>query len=262
MAVDEALLESAASNQSWLRFYGWSEPTLSLGYFQHHADRAAHVASRDCPLVRRQSGGGAIVHDREVTYSLALPRSHPLADDAMQLYRAVHDGVIAVLEAHGVSGRQCAETADLAPATEPFLCFERRSPGDVLVGESKVCGSAQHRKGGAILQHGSLLVGRSACTSELPGLEELAGKSMGAEALIQALAAEIAGRLHLSLEPTALPSAERRAAEELRPRSMPPWLGTKNGKEFCAGRRRKRRSFASLRKPCRQRHFARNGFAI
>src|SRR5688500_9559950 len=74
MAVDEALLESAATGSvATLRFYEWHEPTLSLGYFQPAADREQHAASRACPLVRRASGGGAIVHDRELTYSLAWP---------------------------------------------------------------------------------------------------------------------------------------------------------------------------------------------
>ena len=78
MALDEALLESAAERGSaTLRFYRWSEPTLSLGYFQDYAERDSHAASRNCALVRRQTGGGAILHDRELTYSLAIPRAHP-----------------------------------------------------------------------------------------------------------------------------------------------------------------------------------------
>jgi hypothetical protein len=79
MAVDEALLLDAIEDGSaTLRFYQWSEPTLSLGYFQRYADRNQHHASRNCAIVRRQSGGGAILHDRELTYSLVLPPGHPL----------------------------------------------------------------------------------------------------------------------------------------------------------------------------------------
>src|SRR5690242_18095105 len=74
MAIDEALLESAAGGGPLtLRFYQWSEPTLSLGYFQRYEDRSLHPASLDCPIVRRPTGGGAILHDKELTYSLALP---------------------------------------------------------------------------------------------------------------------------------------------------------------------------------------------
>src|SRR5688500_20216584 len=80
MAVDEALLESAAlENRCTLRFYRWSEPTLSLGYFQRYEDRRQHAASLSCACVRRASGGGAILHDHELTYSLAVPPTHPLA---------------------------------------------------------------------------------------------------------------------------------------------------------------------------------------
>src|SRR3954464_5256758 len=77
MALDEALLHRAETDgMATLRFYGWREPTLSLGYFQQHADRALHPASENCTLIRRASGGGAILHDRELTYSIALPKSH------------------------------------------------------------------------------------------------------------------------------------------------------------------------------------------
>ncbi len=83
MAVDEALLMDAVENGvATLRFYQWSEPTLSLGYFQRYSDREQHAASRKCAVVRRQSGGGAILHDRELTYSLMLPAGSPLTRHA------------------------------------------------------------------------------------------------------------------------------------------------------------------------------------
>src|SRR5262245_22040097 len=91
MAVDEVLLVDAAENNvATLRFYGWNEPTLSLGYFQRYEDRQQHAASRECAIVRRQTGGGAILHDRELTYSLVLPPRHPFAKQNEKLYQAVH----------------------------------------------------------------------------------------------------------------------------------------------------------------------------
>src|SRR5438046_652255 len=91
MGIDEMLMERAAEQGiGTLRFYEWSPATLSLGYFQNAADRAAHVASREAVLVRRSSGGGAILHDRELTYSISLPTAHPLAADPETLYRLVH----------------------------------------------------------------------------------------------------------------------------------------------------------------------------
>src|SRR4051812_10483795 len=98
MAVDEALLLDVAANGiATFRFYGGSEPTLSLGYFQRYEDRNQHAASLQCAIVRRQTGGGAILHDRELTYSIILPPNCPIAKHADQLYRTVHQEFIAAV---------------------------------------------------------------------------------------------------------------------------------------------------------------------
>jgi lipoate-protein ligase A len=216
MAVDEVLLESAAENgRCSLRFYRWSEPTLSLGYFQRAAQRAAHAASRDCPMVRRQTGGGAILHDQELTYSLAMPVAHPLAEDPVRLYSTAHEALVSVLARFGVQATLCIEPAELAAADQPFLCFERRSPGDVLLGKSKICGSAQRRRRGAILQHGSLLLERSRQAPELPGIKELSGQTPEVALLIEILRQELACRLRLALDSQAFSPAESAEAQEL-----------------------------------------------
>src|SRR5262245_34911225 len=77
MAADEALLESAGHGVASLRFYTWNEPMLSLGYFQLEADRRLIPGLADLASVRRASGGSALVHDRELTYALALPAGPP-----------------------------------------------------------------------------------------------------------------------------------------------------------------------------------------
>ncbi len=88
MAVDEALLEDAAlERRCWLRFYRWQEPTLSLGYFQSYADRRQHPASSGCPAVRRTSGGGAILHDAEVTQGSGF---HPPPPRMPEVREALH----------------------------------------------------------------------------------------------------------------------------------------------------------------------------
>lgn len=178
MAVDEMLLERASDGgPAVLRLYQWTPATLSLGYFQRVEERATHEASRDCPLVRRSSGGGAILHDRELTYSLALPTSHALAADPETLYRETHGLLVELLADLGLAASLCERT--LVPlGGEPFLCFQRRSVGDVLIAGHKVCGSAQRRAKGAILQHGSLLVERSPAAPELSGLRELASRPL------------------------------------------------------------------------------------
>jgi lipoate-protein ligase A len=203
MAVDETLLESAAEGQATLRFYEWSEPTLSLGYFQGYAERDAHRASRDCPLVRRQTGGGAILHDQELTYSLALPLAHPLAADAMRLYRAAHAALVDTLGSLGIEAQMRTgngpSQASSSGSDEPFLCFQRRSEGDVLVDGAKICGSAQRRRRGAILQHGSLLLARSAAAPELPGVLQLRGSCPSLAEIREPWAREMAFQLALSL---------------------------------------------------------------
>lgn len=207
MAVDEALLNEAATEGiATLRFYEWNEPTLSLGYFQKYADRALHHSSVESACVRRQSGGGAIMHDRELTYSLVLPRTHPLAADAQSLYDAVHMRIIAALRTQlplSVSGDTlCMQQEALPPSPEPepFLCFQRRAVGDILFVDQndfrprvthKIVGSAQRRSRGSVLQHGSVLISRSQAGPELAGLSDLCDNTVQ----MTYLTSELSGQL-------------------------------------------------------------------
>src|SRR4051794_37203306 len=152
MAVDEALLADAAENgRATVRFYGWNEPTLSLGYFQPYTDRNQHAASRNCPVVRRQTGGGAILHDRELTYSITLPASHPFARQNLLLYRGAHQAFMGALCSNSlphapVPKFQIREDVQKRSAiTDPFLCFQRQAAGDVVLASWKILGSAQRR---------------------------------------------------------------------------------------------------------------------
>jgi lipoate-protein ligase A len=223
MALDESLLHAAENEgMATLRFYAWREPTLSLGYFQQHADRALHSASVNCTLVRRASGGGAILHDKELTYSIALPRSHPLAKQPEPLYLATHNSLLAALAEFGVNAVLCqpGETIQRAPADEPFLCFQRRTFGDVLLGESKIAGSAQRRQRGAVLQHGSVLLAQSEFSPELPGVAELAGRHITADQLIAAWQARLEKALLVALQPAAVSAKLAQATEEIRLRKF------------------------------------------
>ncbi len=95
MALDEAILEAVGRGEprAALRVYGWSVPTLSLGYFQRLAEVRADGRFNDVPIVRRPTGGGAIWHHHEVTYALALPEGHALSRPSVRLYRAVHGAI-------------------------------------------------------------------------------------------------------------------------------------------------------------------------
>src|SRR6266852_2580802 len=149
MAADEALLESAQAGVASLRFYGWSEPTLSLGYFQSERSRVSNHLLAGLPFVRRPTGGDALVHDHEVTYALALPAGAPWQTGKSWLQR-MHGIISAALEQWGV-------VAPLSsPADNPpfggVLCFQHITPGDIVIGLDKVVGSAQRRQRGALLQ--------------------------------------------------------------------------------------------------------------
>jgi lipoate-protein ligase A len=216
MAVDEAQLEVAIARQRpRIRFYRWSEATVSLGYFQSHRERDGHSASCQCPIVRRPSGGGAIVHDQELTYSLVVPNYRGKADDHTAFYAAVHRELVRVLAAQGVAAQLCQEVGGQAAAGAAFLCFQRLSVGDVLVAGAKIAGSAQRRRDGVLLQHGSLLLARSAAAPELPGLAELTGVRLDPQQFVRAWAVQIEKNLGLELQSSACDAALLERARQL-----------------------------------------------
>ncbi|MBX9790634.1 MAG: lipoate--protein ligase family protein [Pirellulales bacterium] len=216
MAVDEALLESAAAGGSpTLRFYQWREPTLSLGYFQRYADRWQHTTSRDCRVVRRTTGGGAILHDRELTYSLCVPPGHRLTRRPAELYNRLHRALVRALAPLGADSQLLTTGADRGPRSEPFLCFARRAAGDVVLAGAKIAGSAQRRHRGAILQHGSVLVATSPAAPELPGLERTAQLALAPEKLIELWRVALVEELQLDFTSGELTAEEDSRAAQL-----------------------------------------------
>jgi lipoate-protein ligase A len=163
MARDEALMLRVGSGASpaAMRLYQWSPPTISLGYFQRYADyEALSPPAGRLPVVRRPTGGGAILHDLELTYSLALPVGHPLlAQGPNRLYQLARDAIVEALNKIGSNAVRCGHIDDSGAARGPFFCFERRHCYDVLVGTEKIAGSAQRRTRHAVLQHGSIILG-------------------------------------------------------------------------------------------------------
>lgn len=220
MAVDEVLLQRAAGGGGCVwRFYQWSWPTLSLGYFQDLADREQHPASHDCPVVRRASGGGAIVHDHELTYSFVVPSDHAPGFGRRRLYDVVHESLIETLGGFGIEATLFDAETEKPACGCPFLCFQRRSPGDVIVQGHKIGGSAQRRLGGAVLQHGSVLLDRSRSAAELPGLKQFADCEITSRSLADAWRERIERGLGLvftadKLKADELAGAERMAAEK------------------------------------------------
>jgi lipoate-protein ligase A len=189
MAADEALLHSAVAGVASLRFYGWTEATLSLGYFQAAGPARASDRLAALPWVRRPTGGAALVHHHEVTYALALPAGAPWQSRGLSWLRRMHQVIRAALADCGVTARLCPPEGERKLGE--VLCFLHLTPDDLLVGDGKVVGSAQRRHRGALLQHGGILLSTSPTTPELPGIAELSGQRLTDEDI----RASVTGRL-------------------------------------------------------------------
>ncbi len=187
MAADEVLLENAVEGEAALRFYAWSEATVSLGYFQSAAECQAYPGLGDRPLVRRATGGETLVHDREVTYALTLPAGPPWHKRGESWPRRMHTILAQALATLGVKAHLCQQEARKGRV----LCFLHHTPDDLLIGQHKVAGSAQRKLRGAVLQHGGILLQQSPHTPELPGISELSGVAVTAELLMPAILAEL-----------------------------------------------------------------------
>ena len=168
MAVDAALADSVrAGGRPALRLFGWSPPALSLGRNQPaagHFDDAL-LESHGLSIVRRPTGGRAVLHDREITYAALFPdRALGSPRDA---YLKINEVLLDALRRLGVESHQVPATAGAAALSiEP--CFVHPAPGELLAGGRKIVGSAQARVGGVLLQHGSLMLGRSPVLDRLP----------------------------------------------------------------------------------------------
>ncbi|MYD37263.1 MAG: lipoate--protein ligase family protein [Chloroflexi bacterium] len=160
MAVDCAIAEAVggAAQLPTLRLYGWQPVCLSLGYGQRLAEvDAAALSSRGWGLVRRPSGGKAILHAQELTYSLCLPLGHDLTrGDVIESYRRISAGLLAALQHLGIPARAKPQNTNLPGAIAGPVCFLRPSHYEIAIGGRKLIGSAQLRRAGALLQHGSL----------------------------------------------------------------------------------------------------------
>jgi lipoate-protein ligase A len=160
MALDEAILESVSSGSALptLRLYAWRPPCLSLGYAQPvgDVDRQA-LADRGWQLVRRPTGGRAILHTDELTYAVIAPDGHPdLRGGVLESYRRLSRGLTSGLAALGVSVDPVHEAPIPPGSRENPVCFEAPSAYEITVGGLKLLGSAQVRRRGGILQHGTL----------------------------------------------------------------------------------------------------------
>jgi lipoate-protein ligase A len=251
MAVDEAILSAVVEGSSppTLRFYTWAPPCLSLGRNQPLADvdRAACRAV-GIDVVRRPTGGRAILHTDELTYSVALLETDPrVTADIVTSYRRLSEGLLAGLHGLGVGAIQAYGERSGDAAAVTAVCFERPSNYEITYGGRKLVGSAQWRARGGVLQHGTLplwgditrivdclafppgerAAQRVALRARATTLREALGRGVPFAEVAERLAEGLAGALNVTFEPGALTAEERALASGLRRDryAAPEWTG-------------------------------------
>jgi lipoate-protein ligase A len=239
MAVDEAVLESAGRGVSLpaLRLYAWQPACLSLGYAQSIKDvDLPRLKAHGWELVRRVTGGRAILHVDELTYSIAAaPGERLMRGSILESYQRLAGALIAAVRALGLPV-EMEENAPPASAAKGPVCFEVPSAYEIVVAGKKLIGSAQARKKEGILQHGTFPLSGdlTRITQALVFPDEQSRLAAGQKLLARAVTAEsVTGRiipwetaaaafvsafetsLDIKLEPDELTGAELARAEEL-----------------------------------------------
>lgn len=226
MAVDEAVGRAVAAGESppTLRFFRWDPPCLSLGYNQPYsvADEA-FCQAHGIHITRRPTGGRAVLHHLELTYSVAAPLGlPPLPRDLQGCYRLICRALIAGLRRLGVAAELSAAPEHLIHPKSAAPCFIQPAGGEIVVGGRKLVGSAMRRLDSAILQHGSLLLDWDSALQAgalgLPSdadlrpavvtLADLLDEPPAWEELVAALASGFAATLEAELLPGVLSDGE------------------------------------------------------
>jgi lipoate-protein ligase A len=234
MATDEALLDAYLSPQGCdrpptLRLYGWNPATLSLGKGQDAASGhdPAYLRAQRIGLVRRPTGGQAVLHERERTYSVIGRLDRPPFDvGVLETYALVSEALRGAIESLGIrtttAPRRPARPQDRGP-----VCFNVASSHELLHDNRKLVGSAQMRRRQAFLQHGSIpmfsdaqrlgaAIGASVDQSRITGIADALGHALEATALDEALIAGFRDRFSVELIPGRLSDWERQRIEGLR----------------------------------------------
>ena len=159
MAIDEAVfaMREKLGLPASLRFYSWRPAAVSIGYFQRIEDPSLQEYKRQkLTIVRRFTGGGAILHRNEITYSLACStHEFPAFRDIVKTQQLVHRAIILGLQNLGINAElERKETK----GPDPYFCFVTPSKYDVVEEGRKIAGSAQRRRNRAFFQHGSILM--------------------------------------------------------------------------------------------------------
>ena len=245
MAIDEAILlaHSAGKVPLTLRFYGWQPAAISLGYFQRAMSEIDLDKCKESKIdvVRRLTGGRAVLHDAELTYSIVVREDDPLIPKTITAsYRYFSNGLLKALEALGIQAQMTVPVVAYGhrkrePASA--ACFDAPSHFEITVEGRKLVGSAQVRKNGVILQHGSLLLRFSAekfvellrlpsiekreqTTQMLKGratsIEEVLGRAISWQEVYRPMAAAFESALKIQLISGELTEDEQAVSHELK----------------------------------------------
>ncbi len=240
MAIDEAIAEAVGAGRvpPTLRFYTWQPACLSLGYAQPLTDvDVERLRERGWDIVRRLTGGRAILHIDELTYSVATPMDEPRVDGGVvESYRRLSAGLLLGLN-HLGAAVQAERAARDAHGFKGPVCFEVPSDYEITVDGRKLLGSAQTRRSDAVLQHGALPLrgdvtricdalvfaseeareeARLRVRARAITLEEALGHGVGMARVVGALMAGFCEALNLTLEESPLTPEEERRAEIIR----------------------------------------------
>ncbi len=232
MAVDEALLDSYASGDAprapTLRLYGWSPAALSLGRSQPAGGcfDARFLREERVGLVRRPSGGLAVLHERERTYAVAARLgSEPFPGGVLDTYRRIGAAIRATLARLGLEAEPVLAASSRPPATP--LCYEWTAPYELVARGAKLVGSAQRRRRRGVLQHGSVplrldgaRLRRATGTGPqaappVGGLEDLLGRPVDPDELDAAIVAGFEEAFGARFAPGDLTAEEAARADEL-----------------------------------------------
>ncbi|MCK4259255.1 MAG: lipoate--protein ligase family protein [Halanaerobiales bacterium] len=165
MALDEAniILLSQGKVPPTIRFYGWLPASISIGYFQKMSDEidVESCKRQGIGIIRRLTGGRAVLHDDELTYSLTALESDPMfPSTVIESYKVISKGILEGLHRLGIPAEMVSLEKKGRKALNPFdssACFDAPSWYEIAVDGKKMVGSAQNRQQGVILQHGSIL---------------------------------------------------------------------------------------------------------
>ena len=161
MDIDVELLKHASSFNSCplIRFYSWDRPAISIGYVQ----KTEIISDKKYTVVKRPTGGGVVYHDRDFTYTVVVPKSHPVADlDRVESYRVIHKAVIRAFAEFNLKGL-LVDTEQPKANRSTMQCFTTPTKYDVLCElgtekTAKFAGSAQRRTKDGILHQGSIIL--------------------------------------------------------------------------------------------------------